>query len=596
MQHSEPMTPERWSQVKNLLDRALARRPEEREEYLRHACGDDQDLYNEVSSLVAASAQADASIVTAPLKDIADPHLGHTVKGRYRIKSKLGSGGVGIVYLAEDLKLMSRLVVVKFLHEHGQAEPGRLTKFLQEAEALARLDHPGIVSAFDADETADGAHFLVMQYVEGKTLRAVMREGPMDLLRIAAILRQLGSALEAAHAKGVIHRDLKPENIMLQQHGGDRETVKLIDFGVARVEASTVTGDTAIIGIAGTPSYMAPEHLSGKPVAASDIFSLGVIAAEMLTGRRPFDAKQPFSLRQQHKQGVGKEAIRELRSQVPPEAEKAIREALSYETAGRPASARVLCDRVAAALERAHESPHEGEPGRPTRRMWLQVGLAGAAAVSAGAFFWYRKRIVPRAEGKVLAFSQGALDPLEQGFLVADKMEIRPLRNEERSGFDRLDLRATEQGMFYKRIAEEDLADAMRQGWKITLKGRPLIGGMWAVADFRALGEPRFDISFYREPDGRALALLCTQHIPSFEGPRYEMPDQGARRRLLELVYDPSTRSCEFFVDGRRQIAGYKGYRQQQTKDPARAFYFGISVYRSDRAQAELESARFEIL
>src|SRR5688572_13556043 len=282
------MTPERWSQVKNLLERALSRPRHEREEYLRHAAGADEDLYDEVAHLVAAH-DADPAFLdrhpeTAPLAPVNDRRLGTTLKGRYRIKSKLGSGGVGVVYLAEDLNLMSRLVVVKFLHEHGGRQPGRLIKFLQEAEALARLDHPGIVAAFDADETPDGAHFLVMQYVDGRTLRALIDDGPVRLDLAASILRQLGSALEIAHSKGVIHRDLKPENIMLQKLGDGRKIVKLIDFGVARVEASAVSTDTAVIGVAGTPSYMAPEHLSGKPVPASDIFSLGVIAFEMLTG------------------------------------------------------------------------------------------------------------------------------------------------------------------------------------------------------------------------------------------------------------------------------------------------------------------------
>ena len=153
---------------------------------------------------------------TAPFEPRKDPRIGMTVKNRYRIKSRLGSGGVGVVYLAEDLNLMSRLVVVKFLHEHGRPTRPGLVKFLQEAEALARLDHPGIVAAFDADETSDGAHFLVMQYVDGRTLRDVWKTGRLPLTRVASILRQLGSALEAAHNKGVIHRDLKPENIMLQ--------------------------------------------------------------------------------------------------------------------------------------------------------------------------------------------------------------------------------------------------------------------------------------------------------------------------------------------------------------------------------------------
>ena len=149
--------------------------------------------------------------------------------------------------------------------------------------------------------------------------------------------------------------------------------------------------------------------------------------------------------------------------------------------------------------------------------------------------------------------------------------------------------------MFVKKLALEDLRYAMDHGWKISLKGRPVIGGMWACADFRAFEQPRYDVSFYREPDGRAMALLCTQHIPTFEGPRYEMPDQGVHAHLLELVYDPATKTCELFVDGRRQAAGYRATGSNRPSTRIEAFFFGISVYRSDRAEAELESVRFEV-
>ncbi len=589
------MSPERWSQVRTLLERVLARPHHEREEFLRHRCAGDDDLYNEVWHLVEAKA-ADPSLLdrTAPVTGNKDPRIGATVKNRYRIKSRLGSGGVGVVYLAEDLHLMSRLVVVKFLHEHGRTDPGRLVKFLQEAEALARLDHPGIVAAFDADETPDGAHFLVMQYVDGRTLRAMIDDGPLPFHQAASILRQLGSALEAAHNKGVIHRDLKPENIMLQQLGDGSHITKLIDFGVARVEDSSVSSDTAVIGLAGTPSYMAPEHVSGRPVPASDIFSLGVIAYEMLTGQRPFTAKQPYALRQQQKQGIARGAIRSLRPETPVEAENAVREALDFDSARRPQNVRLLCDTIGLSLE-AHAAP---VAPRPTRRLWLKAAVGGTAGIAAvGTGFWlFSRDHVPRASGKLLASTNGALDPTESGFLLRDKLETEPLRNAERTGFDRLALRSPEQGMFVKKLALEDLRYAMERGWKISLKGRPVIGGMWACADFRAFEQPRYDVSFYREPDGRAMALLCTQHIPTFEGPRYEMPDQGVHAHLLELIFDPATKTCELFVDGRRQAAGYSGHRQQQAKHPDEAFFFGISVYRSDRAEAELESVRFEVL
>jgi hypothetical protein len=395
----------------------------------------------------------------------------------------------------------------------------------------------------------------------------------------------------------VIHRDLKPENIMLQQLGDGRKIVKLIDFGVARVEASAVSTDTAVIGVAGTPSYMAPEHLSGKPVLASDIFSLGVIAFEMLTGKRPFTAKQPFALRQQHRQGVPKGAIRTLRPEVPVEAENAIRQSLVFDAAERPQNARVFCDTAGIALEGARPVKPGSQSRLQSRRLILFGTGSAAVAALAGAVYWKNStRPAGRSGEKLHAAHEGALDPTEHGFALQDKIEVTPIRNRERTGFDALDMKSGEQGSFVKRLAVDDLRDASRQGWKITLLGRPLIGALSACADFRALGEPRFDLNFYREPDGRAVALLCTQLAPQLDGPRYELPDEGATRHRMELVYDPATRSCDLFVDGRRQAAGYKGHRQMQAKDPTDAFSFGISVYRSDRAEAEIESVKFEIL
>ena len=250
-------------------------------------------MYFEVSKLIEGeeldAPLRDNSPTSDPFETHLDSRIGRVLKGRYRVRSRLGSGGVGVVYLAEDLHLMSRLVVVKFLHEHGRSEPGRLVKFLQEAEALARMDHPGIVAAFDADGAPDGAHFFVMQYVDGRTLRGVVDEGPVELPRTGSILRQLGSALNRSGAPERRNPSRsEAANIMLQKLGDGREIMKLIDFGVARVEASAVSSDTAVIRMAGTPSYMAPEHLSGKPVTAQRYFFRRGDCVEILTGQAAF--------------------------------------------------------------------------------------------------------------------------------------------------------------------------------------------------------------------------------------------------------------------------------------------------------------------
>src|ERR1044071_3036039 len=217
------------------------------------------------------------ALETAPLQ----PLTAALIKERYQVERELGRGGIGVVYLARDLQLMSRPVVVKVQLEASAQNEWFKKKFHQEMEALARLDHPGIVAVLDAGQTQDGKPYLVMQYIEGHVLRDAMKKGGMDLPRVARIIRQVGQALTAAHEKGIYHRDLKPENIMLQRPGDDDEQVKLIDFGIATVKDSETATNRETTTVAGTASYMAPEQLLGKPVAASDIYAMAVIAYEL---------------------------------------------------------------------------------------------------------------------------------------------------------------------------------------------------------------------------------------------------------------------------------------------------------------------------
>src|SRR5213078_2596723 len=214
--------------------------------------------------------------------------LGSLIDGRYLIKQKLGHGGFGVVYLALDQKMVSRPVVVKVILEQGIGDEWSVRKFKQEIEALARVDHPSIVGIFDAGEMPDGKPYLVMQYVEGSSLRAAIKPEGMEFGRAANIIRQVGRALSAAHRKEIYHRDLKPENVMLRATSDGDEQVKVIDFGVAKVRNSVTSLSTGKERAVGTIAYMSPEQLSVcKLTAASDVYSFGVMAYEMLTGRRP---------------------------------------------------------------------------------------------------------------------------------------------------------------------------------------------------------------------------------------------------------------------------------------------------------------------
>jgi serine/threonine protein kinase len=230
---------------------------------------------------------------------------GTTLDDRYLLDRPLGRGGMGQVYLARDLQLHSRLVVVKLLLDEAYENEYMVKKFHQEIEALSRLDHPGVIGIIDSGELPDGKPYIVMQYVDGVTLRSIIKPEGMNLDRAADLIRQMGRALSVAHEKGIFHRDLKPENIMLQDLGQGAEQVKIIDFGIAKIKNSRIAPTTATTATAGTISYMAPEQLTAKPVsAATDTYSLGVIAYEMVTGRQSIIGDPQFTGNSNCRHGV----------------------------------------------------------------------------------------------------------------------------------------------------------------------------------------------------------------------------------------------------------------------------------------------------
>jgi serine/threonine protein kinase len=300
------------------------------------------------SAPTIASAADPSSEPTVPGQT--QPLIGATLDGRYFIERSLGQGGMGQVYLAKDLQLHSRAVVVKLLLEETCQDEYILKKFRQEMEALSRIHHPGVIGIIDSGELADGKPFIVMEYVDGVNLRSVLKPEGMNLERAAGIIKQMGRALSAAHDKGIFHRDLKPENIMLQDLGHDEELVKIIDFGIAKIKQSVIAPSTATTATAGTIGYMAPEQLCAKPVAAAaDVYSLGVIAYEMVAGRRPFNPETPFELLEMQRAGVRIKPV-DLRPSLSLQAQQSILKALSFETKERYLTAREFGDELARAL------------------------------------------------------------------------------------------------------------------------------------------------------------------------------------------------------------------------------------------------------
>lgn len=285
--------------------------------------------------------------VPAPTADAVTP----VIADRYAIERELGRGGMGVVYLARDQKLHQKPVVIKVLLEDAMRDEWTVRKFQQEKEALARVDHPGVVGILDTGELPDGKPFIVMQYIEGISLGDAMKPEGMAFERAASIIRQIGDALSAVHDKNIYHRDLKPQNIMLQTRSHGDEQVKIVDFGIAKVKDSVV-GPSTVTGAstAGTIVYMSPEHLRGEKVtSASDIYSFGVIAYEMVTGRRPFHPDTVAHLAEMQREGVQARPSA-LRPRLSEEAEKLILSALEFEPQARPQNAAEFGAALASAL------------------------------------------------------------------------------------------------------------------------------------------------------------------------------------------------------------------------------------------------------
>jgi serine/threonine protein kinase len=265
--------------------------------------------------------------------------VGTVIKGRYEVDRELGAGGFGAVYHARDLQLNGREVVVKVMLSDAARDEWFRKKFAHEIQALSRINHRGVVSVVDAGEMDDGNPYMVMGFVAGQSLRKAMKPNePMPLARASAILRELSKALSAAHDKSVVHRDLKPENIMLNEPSPGEEHPVLIDFGIATVRGDEEGGGQQT-KVAGTYAYMAPEQFKGHPSAASDIWALGVIAYEMVTGRQAFPAENLFDIVMQQRTGP-KHKPREFCPELPMEAENAILRALSFRESDRFLKAR----------------------------------------------------------------------------------------------------------------------------------------------------------------------------------------------------------------------------------------------------------------
>jgi serine/threonine-protein kinase len=291
---------------------------------------------------------------------------GTVVAGRYRIERLLGTGGMGAVYRAEHVH-MRKTVALKVLHREFVGVNEVVARFEREAIAAARIEHPNVVAASDFGKLDDGSFYLVLEYVDGKSLRALLAEGPLPAPRIVEIARQTALALSAAHGAEIVHRDLKPDNVMLVPEPDGSSRVKVLDFGIARVSVPNTPDATHLtrVGVVmGTVAYMSPEQATGQPVdGRTDLYSLGVMMYEMIAGRQPFEAELPSQV-------LARQLVEPpppLPASTPPGLVALVLDLLAKAPADRPASARDVLER----LTRLSDAPVRAAPAAlPPRVMW----------------------------------------------------------------------------------------------------------------------------------------------------------------------------------------------------------------------------------
>jgi len=293
------MNSDQWQKAKDLFEAALQCPPDKRRRFLDENCGGDADVRREVESLLAASDDAASFLEQPAVGEVAEIIAGQKspagkTLGHYKILQQIGAGGMGEVYLAKDKKL-DRQVAIKILNEQFSCDDSNLGRFTQEAKSASSLNHPHILVIYEIGTDGD-AHYIVSEFVEGKTLREHFKQSPMKLSEVLDVSIQIAGALTAAHAAHIIHRDIKPENIMVRPDG----YVKILDFGLAKLvelqksligleDETAKQNQTAKGVILGTVNYMSPEQAKGERVdARSDIFSFGIVIYELITGRMPF--------------------------------------------------------------------------------------------------------------------------------------------------------------------------------------------------------------------------------------------------------------------------------------------------------------------
>ncbi len=544
------MTPELWQQVDKLLEQALEQEPDRRAAFLDEACNGDAALRQEVESLLSAHGKAEGFTEAGPMRtpgnrtgveearDLTGRQVGH-----YQILSRLGEGGMGVVYKARDT-LLGRTVALKVLPPELVNDPERKRRFVQEAKAASSLNHPNIVTVYDivGDE---GVDFIVMEYVAGQTLAEILAGRRLALDDALKYAVQIASALAAAHGAGVVHRDLKPGNIMVDGQG----VVKVVDFGLAKLAARKILGDLSdaqptqtntALGteegtVLGTVSYMSPEQAEGKPVdGRSDIFSFGALLYELVTRRRAFQADSSLAILTAILREDPKPASSVARG-IPPELDRIVERCLRKDRERRFQSAADL----KVTLEDLRGEIRQGKPsvaaGSPARRWFWLAGLAVMLAV-AGLAVWVIRSPGPPAQLalRIVPLTSYPGSERSPSFSPDGTQVVFSWDGVSQDNFD----------IYVKLIASE--------------------------SQVRLTTDPNEDFSPVWSPDGRWIAFLRR------ESPERVLllliPPIGGREKQLGEIRSPSVRS-QFGLVSRQPVGGWAQRRfSRRTFRAARLF------------------------
>src|SRR5688572_5049482 len=403
------MDPQLWKQVDALFEAALEQPPEKRKSFVAEASKGNAIIYEEVLSLLDAQARA-AEFMEGSAMSVAAGALAQELTtiatlvgkevGTYKIEKLLGAGGMAEVYLARDSKL-DRMIALKILPWHFLADADRIARFRREARALTSLNHPNLITIYEVGE-ANGLHFIATEFVEGQTLSLLRTK--LSVKELLSIVAQVAEALAAAHQSGVVHRDIKPDNVMVRPDG----YVKVLDFGLVKLmEVSSDRQDVANtqLGVAmGTLSYMSPEQAAGEPIDhRTDIWSLGVVLYELVTGQRPFtgDSRQ-VTINSILSQDPAAASV--INPNLPAELDQVLNKALEKDRELRYQTAsdfRADIRRVLRAIDSSPSGSQVGpgaRAGASLRLRWLWPIAAVLLIAMASLLVWYFTR--PRADAR----------------------------------------------------------------------------------------------------------------------------------------------------------------------------------------------------